>query len=180
MEEESKPKDFKFLVLSLYYYLKKNNFSETAEQLFKECELDEIFKFPENMPEAKTEKEKLTQDFISFFYQNSFENSNFDLLSEFWNKFWIIFANKMNVGNNQKIEEGLYNKNEKNLLALTYFQKNFTNLNKIKNLYLQNNSMNDNFNTINNLSNISKKTNNEINSDEMAKIVNSSQENPQF
>ena len=33
MEEESKPKDFKFLVLSLYYYLKKNNFSETAEQL---------------------------------------------------------------------------------------------------------------------------------------------------
>ena len=85
----------------------------------------------------------------------------------------------MNVGNNQKIEEGLYNKNEKNLLALTYFQKNFTNLNKIKNLYLQNNSMNDNFNSINNLSNISKKTNNEINSDEMAKIVNSSQENPQ-
>ena len=163
---------YNFLLLSLYYYLKKNNFKQTSEKLFKECKLDQIFKFPENLPPPKNEKEKLTNQFIEYFYKNSFENPNFDLLSDFWNQFWRIFANKMNMGNNRN-KETLFEKEEKNISKISYSPTN------ISSNYLNNNlnSFNiDNLNTINNLTNINKNTNNNINTDEMINIINSSNE----
>lgn len=60
---------YNFLLLSLYFYLKKNNFNETSEKLFQECKLDSIFKFPQNLKSPKSDKEKLTNEFIEFFTQ---------------------------------------------------------------------------------------------------------------
>ena len=176
MEEEIKTKknsdSYNFLLLSLYFYLKKNNFNETSEKLFQECKLDSIFKFPQSIKNPKTEKEKLTKEFIEFFYSNSFNNdSNFDLLGDFWNQFWRIFANKMNMGNNLNIET-LFEKEEKNISKESYSQKN------IASNFINNNlssfNPNDNLKTINNLTNISKNTNNNINTDEMINIINTS------
>ena len=168
---------YNFLLLSLYFYLKKNNFTETSEKIFQECKLDSIFKFPQNLKTPNSEKEKLTNQFIEFFYSNSFKNdSNFDLLGDFWNKFWSIFANKMNMGNNINIET-LFEKEKKNISKLTYNQKNLsTNFINNNNLLIKNNFNNDNLKTINNLTNISKNTNNNINTEEMINIINSSNE----
>ena len=178
MEDDNKTKknsdSYNFLLLSLYFYLKKNNFNETSEKLFQECKLDSIFKFPKNLKKPKTEKEKLTKEFIEFFYSNSFNNnSNFDLLSDFWNQFWRIFANKMNMGNNLNIET-LFEKEEKNISKASYSQKNIASNFINKNLPSFNN--NENLKTINNLTNISKNTNNNINTDEMINIINTSNE----
>ena len=68
-------------------------------------------------------------------WTNSFKNdSNFDLLGDFWNQFWRIFANKMNMGNNLNIET-LFEKEQKNISKISYIQKNlslnFTNNNNI-------------------------------------------------
>ena len=179
MEDENKTKmnsdSYNFLLLSLYFYLKKNNFNETSEKLFQECKLDSIFKFPQNLKSPKTEKEKLTNEFIEFFYSNSFKNdSNFDLLGDFWNQFWKIFANKMNMGNNLNIET-LFEKEEKNISKLSYSQNNISSNFINNNLSSFNN--NENLKTINNLTNISKNTNNNINTDEMINIVNTSNDN---
>ena len=179
MEDENKTKmnsdSYNFLLLSLYFYLKKNNFNETSEKLFQECKLDSIFKFPQNLKSPKTEKEKLTNEFIEFFYSNSFKNdSNFDLLGDFWNQFWKIFANKMNMGNNLNIET-LCEKEEKNISKLSYSQNNISSNFINNNLSSFNN--NENLKTINNLTNISKNTNNNINTDEMINIVNTSNDN---
>ena len=177
MEDVNKTKknsdSYNFLLLSLYFYLKKNNFNETSEKLFQECKLDSIFKFPQNLKNPKTEKEKITNEFIEFFYSNSFNNdSNFDLLGDFWNQFWRIFANKMNMGNNLNIET-LFEKEEKNILKISYTQKNIAS-NFINNLPTFNN--NENLKTINNITNISKNTNNNINTEEMINIINTSNE----
>ena len=178
MEDVNKNKknndSYNFLLLSLYFYLKKNNFNETSDKLFKECQLDSIFKFPNNLQNPKTEKERLTNQFIEYFYSNSFNNnSNFDLLGDFWNQFWRIFANKMNMGNNLNIET-LYEKEEKNISKVSYSQKN------IASNFINNNSSssnnNENLKTINNLTNISKNTNNNINTEEMINIINTSNE----
>ena len=168
---------YNFLLLSLYFYLKKNNFTETSEKLFQECKLDSIFKFPQNLKNPKTEKEKLTNQFIEYFYSNSFKNdSNFDLLGDFWNQFWIIFANKMNMGNNLNIET-LFEKEKKNISKLTYNQKNLSsNFINNNNLMIRENFNNENLKTINNLTNISKNTNNNINTEEMINIINTSNE----
>lgn len=177
MEDVNKAKknsdSYNFLLLSLYFYLKKNNFNETSEKLFQECKLDSIFKFPQNLKNPKTEKEKITNEFIEFFYSNSFNNdSNFDLLGDFWNQFWRIFANKMNMGNNLNIET-LFEKEEKNILKISYTQKNIAS-NFINNLPTFNN--NENLKTINNITNISKNTNNNINTEEMINVINTSNE----
>ena len=178
MDDENKAKmnndSYNFLLLSLYFYLKKNNFNETSEKLFQECKLDSIFKFPQNLKNPKTEKEKLTNQFIEFFYSNSFKNdSNFDLLGDFWNQFWKIFANKMNMGNNLNIET-LFEKEEKNISKVSYSQNN------ISSNFINNNLSsfinNENLKTINNLSNISKNTNNNINTEEIINLVNTSNE----
>ena len=178
MEDINKTKknsdSYKFLLLSLYYYLKKNNFNETSEKIFKEGKLDSIFKFPEDLKEPKTDKEKLINQFIEFFYNNSFKNDlNFDLLGDFWNQFWKIFANKMSVGNNLNIET-LFEKEEKNIVKLSYNQNNLSSV--FNNNNLSSFSFNENMKTINNITNISKNTNNNINTDEMINIVNSSNE----
>lgn len=52
---------YNFLLLSLYFYLKKNNFNETSEKLFQECKLDSIFKFPQNLKSPKSDKRKVNQ-----------------------------------------------------------------------------------------------------------------------
>ena len=178
MENVNKTKknndSYNFLLLSLYFYLKKNNFNETSEKIFQECKLDSMFKFPQNLQSPKTEKEKLTNQFIEFFYSNSFQNdSNFDLLGDFWNQFWKIFVNKMNMGNNLNIET-LFEKEEKNISKISYNQKNIA-TNFIKNNLVDFNN-NENLKTINNLSNISKNTNNNINTEEMINIINTSNE----
>ena len=151
---ESEP--YNFLLLSLYYYLKKHNYNQTAQKLFQEGKLDSIFKFPQDLKPPTNEKEKMQNEFIEFFYKNSFENPNFDFLGDFWGQFWSIFANKMI--NNNKIET-LFNKEQKNILKPTYSQnKIFQNFLSNKNQKEENN--NEIPKSINILSNISKNTNN--------------------
>ena len=157
-EENIKESDpYNFLLLSLYFYLKKNNYNQTADKLFKEGKLDSIFKFPKDLKNPTNEKEKMQNEFIEFFYRNSFNNKNFDFLSDFWGQFWSIFANKMM--NNYKVET-LFDKEQKNILKQTYIQNN-----------IYQNFMNENQNKENNKeiiksmnisSNISKITNNNI------------------
>ena len=151
---ESEP--YNFLLLSLYYYLKKHNYNQTAQKLFQEGKLDSIFKFPQDLKPPTNEKEKMQNEFIEFFYKNSFENPNFDFLGDFWGQFWSIFANKMI--NNNKIET-LFNKEQKNILKPTYTQNNI-----FQNFLLNKNPKEENNNeipkSINILSNISKNTNN--------------------
>ena len=151
---ESEP--YNFLLLSLYYYLKKHNYNQTAQKLFQEGKLDSIFKFPQDLKPPTNEKEKMQNEFIEFFYKNSFDNPNFDFLGDFWGQFWSIFANKMI--NNNKIET-LFNKEQKNILKPTYSQnKIFQNFLSNKNPKEENN--NEIPKSINILSNISKNTNN--------------------
>ena len=158
---------YNFLLLSLYYYFKKNNYNQTAQKLFQEGKLDSIFKFPQDLKPPQNEKEKMQNEFIEFFYKNSFNNQNFDFLGDFWNKFWAIFADKMM--NNSK-PELLFNKEQKNIIKQTYFQndisQNFINEkeNKDKNDFLK---------TFNFPSNISKITNNNnINETEDINLMN--------
>jgi len=158
---------YNFLLLSLYYYFKKNNYNQTAQKLFQEGKLDSIFKFPQDLKPPSNEKEKMQNEFIEFFYKNSFNNQNFDFLGDFWNKFWAIFADKMM--NNSK-PELLFNKEQKNIIKQTYFQndisQNFINEkeNKDKNDFLK---------TFNFPSNISKITNNNnINETEDINLMN--------
>ena len=158
---------YNFLLLSLYYYFKKNNYNQTAQKLFQEGKLDSIFKFPQDLKPPTNEKEKMQNEFIEFFYKNSFNNQNFDFLGDFWNKFWATFADKMM--NNSK-PELLFNKEQKNIIKQTYFQndisQNFINEkeNKDKNDFLK---------TFNFPSNISKITNNNnINETEDINLMN--------
>ena len=158
---------YNFLLLSLYYYFKKNNYNQTAQKLFQEGKLDSIFKFPQDLKPPTNEKEKMQNEFIEFFYKNSFNNQNFDFLGDFWNKFWAIFADKMM--NNSK-PELLFNKEQKNIIKQTYFQndisQNFINEkeNKDKNDFLK---------TFNFPSNIIKITNNNnINETEDINLMN--------
>ena len=151
---ESEP--YNFLLLSLYYYLKKHNYNQTAQKLFQEGKLDSIFKFPQDLKPPTNDKEKMQNEFIEFFYKNSFENPNFDFLGDFWGQFWSIFANKMI--NNNKIET-LFNKEQKNILKPTYTQNNiFQNFLSNKSPKEENN--NEIPKSINILSNITKNTNN--------------------
>ena len=162
---------YNFLLLSLYYYFKKNNYNQTAQKLFQEGKLDSIFKFPQDLKPPSNEKEKMQNEFIEFFYKNSFNNQNFDFLGDFWNKFWAIFADKMM--NNSK-PELLFNKEQKNIIKQTYFQndisQNFINEkeNKDKNDFLK---------TFNFPSNISKITNNNNNINETEDINLMNQKN---
>ena len=150
---------YNFLLLSLYYYFKKNNYNQTAQKLFQEGKLDSIFKFPQDLKPPTNEKEKMQNEFIEFFYKNSFNNQNFDFLGDFWNKFWAIFADKMM--NNSK-PELLFNKEQKNIIKQTYFQndisQNFINEkeNKDKNDFLKTFNFPSNINKITNNNNINE------------------------
>jgi len=160
---------YNFLLLSLYYYFKKNNYNQTAQKLFQEGKLDSIFKFPQDLKPPTNEKEKMQNEFIEFFYKNSFNNQNFDFLGDFWNKFWAIFADKMM--NNSK-PELLFNKEQKNIIKQTYFQndisQNFINEkeNKDKNDFLKT------FNFPSNISKITNNNNNNINETEDINLMN--------
>lgn len=160
---------YNFLLLSLYYYFKKNNYNQTAQKLFQEGKLDSIFKFPQDLKPPSNEKEKMQNEFIEFFYKNSFNNQNFDFLGDFWNKFWAIFADKMM--NNSK-PELLFNKEQKNIIKQTYFQndisQNFINEkeNKDKNDFLKT------FNFPSNISKITNNNNNNINETEDINLMN--------
>ena len=142
---------YNFLLLSLYYYLKRNNYNQTAQKLFQESKLDTIFKFPEELKPPTNEKEKMQNNFIEYFYNNSFNNANFDFLGDFWSQFWIIFANKMMKKN--KIET-LFNKEQNNILKQTYTQK------KISEDFLNQNNEFINNKSLDILSNIGKNTQN--------------------
>ena len=52
-----------FLLLSIYFYLKHHNHDTTAEILYEECKLGDIFIFPKNIIDDKSETEKLKKKF---------------------------------------------------------------------------------------------------------------------
>ena len=160
-DENIKESDsYNFLLLSLYYYFKKNNYNQTAQKLFQEGKLDSVFKFPQELKPPANEKEKMQNEFIEFFYRNSFNNPNTDFLGDFWNQFWAIFANKMMNNNNRT--ETLYEKEQKNIIKQTYFQNNISQnfINENQNKENDNNNNNDYLKSINFPSNISKIPNN--------------------
>jgi len=164
--KESDP--YNFLLLSLYYYLKKNNYNQTAHKLFQEGKLDSIFKFPQDLKPPSNEKEKMQNEFIEFFFRNSFNNENFDFLGDFWGQFWAIFANKMM--NNNKVET-IFDKEQKNILKQTYTQNNI-----FQNFINESQNKDNNLKSLNFSSNISKITNNNNNNigetDDMINIMN--------
>ena len=166
---------YHFLLLSLYYYLKKNNYNQTAQKLFQEAKLDSIFKFPQDIRQSSNEIEKMQNKFIEFFYSNSFNNQNFDLLGDFWSQFWYIFGNKMK-NNNNKIET-LFEKEKKNIIKQTYHPKNIS-LNFISDNTNKDTNNNDLFKSINILSNISKNSNynNYGETEEMINMINQSKD----
>jgi hypothetical protein len=102
-----------FLLLSVYFYLKHNNYHQTAEILFNETNLGKIFQFPQDIGEPNNEMEKLKKKFINYFYYNTFfrQCDTSDFLSDFWNQFWEIFVNKIKQSSNNVSEMDLFLKN---------------------------------------------------------------------
>lgn len=100
---EDKPinENYYFLLLSIYFYLKHNNYHTTAENLYNETSLGKIFQFPQELPEPENETEKLNKKFINYFYFNTFfrQADTCDFLSDFWNQFWEIFITKIKQSN---------------------------------------------------------------------------------
>ena len=109
--------NYNFLLLTIYFYLKHNQFNLTADTLFNESNLANIFKFPQEVSDTNNEKEKLLKNFLkSFYYNNFFANSqNFDLLSDFWENFWKKFSYIIKTGNKAVsiIDKFLINENKK-------------------------------------------------------------------
>ncbi len=101
IKDKSNEENYCFLLLSIYFYLKHNNYHTTAEILFNETNLDKIFQFPQEIEEAKTEEEKLKKKFTNYFYYNTFfqQSDTCDFLSDFWNQFWEIFVTKIKQSN---------------------------------------------------------------------------------
>jgi hypothetical protein len=101
LKEKINDENHYFLLLSVYFYLKHNNFNQTADILFSETNLDKVFQFPQNIGEPKNDTEKLKKKFINYFYYNTFfqQSETCDFLSDFWNQFWDIFVNKIKQSN---------------------------------------------------------------------------------
>lgn len=112
---------YNYLLLSIYFYLKHNNYNLTAENLFNEGNLGSVFKFPQEVQEGTNENEILQKKFIQHFYYNSFFKSqdSFDLVSDFWNQFWEIFAIKIKQNNQTISPMDKYLLQEKGKLKLT-------------------------------------------------------------
>ncbi len=93
--------NYYFLLLSIYFYLKHNNYHTTAEALFNEVNLGKVFQFPQEVPEPQNEVDKLKKKFINYFYYNTFfqQSDTCDFLSDFWNQFWEIFVTKIKQSN---------------------------------------------------------------------------------
>ena len=93
---------YNFLLLSIYFYLKHNNYNISADFLFNEANLNNLFFFPQDISDSSTEEEKLKKSFINYFYANSFFHINrdkFDIIAEFWGQFWDVFAEKIKHSN---------------------------------------------------------------------------------
>ena len=113
--------NYNYLLLSIYFYLKHNNYNTTAENLFNESDLKNIFKFPQEVKEGTNPSDRLIKKFIQHFYYNSYFNSEQpdDTTADFWNQFWEIFAKKMKNGNQFISPIDNYIEKEKDTLILT-------------------------------------------------------------
>ena len=58
--------NYNYLLLSIYFYLKHNNYNSTADILFSEGNLENIFKFPQDIKEISNESDKLLKNFIQY------------------------------------------------------------------------------------------------------------------
>lgn len=117
---------YNFLLLSIYFYLKHNDYSVSAEFLFNEAKLNNIFFFPQDIPEITNDEEKLRKAFINFFYTNSFfhkNQDNFDIIAEFWGQFWEVFAEKIKHSNTaiSPMQDYLNKEGPKMRLSCKYF-----------------------------------------------------------
>jgi hypothetical protein len=112
---------YQYLLLSIYFYLKHNNYNTTAESLFTEGNLGNVFKFPQEIQEGTSEEENLQKKFILHFYKNSYFQSqeNFDLIGDFWNEFWEILAQKMKNTEHSSSPMDKYLQNEGRKLQLS-------------------------------------------------------------
>ena len=54
---------YNFLLLSIYFYLKHNNYNISADFLFNEANLNNLFFFPQDISDSSTEEEKLKKKF---------------------------------------------------------------------------------------------------------------------
>ena len=101
--------------------IKHNNYNTTAENLFNESDLKNIFKFPQEVKEGTNPSDRLIKKFIQHFYYNSYFNSDQpdDTTADFWNQFWEIFAKKMKNGNQFISPIDNYIEKEKDTLILT-------------------------------------------------------------
>ena len=119
---------YNFLLLSIYFYLKNNNYNLTADSLFKEVNLNNIFFFAQDIQEGTTEEEKIKKKFINYFYANTFfhQNQDSDFIADFWEEFWEIFAEKIKHSNTAVSPMETYLKKEKDNLKLTCKNYNLT------------------------------------------------------
>ena len=113
--------NYNYLLLSIYFYLKHNNYNTTAENLFNESDLKNIFKFPQEVKEGTNPSDRLIKKFIQHFYYNSYFSSEQpdDTTADFWNQFWEIFAKKMKNGHQYNSPIDNYIEKEKDTLILT-------------------------------------------------------------
>lgn len=101
LKDKVADENYYFLLLSIYFYLKHNNYHSTAEILFNETNLGKMFQFPQEVGEPQNELEKLKKKFINYFYYNTYfqQSDTCDFLSDFWNQFWEIFVTKIKQSN---------------------------------------------------------------------------------
>jgi hypothetical protein len=105
MKDKPNDENYYFLILTIYFYLKNNNYNTTAELLFNESNLGNIFQLPEGVTESGKEVEDLKIKFINYFYNNTYFQQQLmnpqspDFLSDFWNQFWDIFVEKIRQSN---------------------------------------------------------------------------------
>jgi hypothetical protein len=107
LKDKTNDESYYFLLLTIYFYLKHNNYHSTAEILFTESNLGRIFTFPQDVFEGTTDIDQMKKKFIHYFYYNTYfqqsgekKGNSVDFLSEFWNQFWDIFVDKIRQSNN--------------------------------------------------------------------------------
>lgn len=149
-------------MLSIYFFLKSNNYDKTAETLYKELNFDKIFSFPDSNNSKISISNNMEEAFNMHFFQNILlnyvkneheeankqgENNNNmntnctnSFLSDYWKQFWNLFCRKIENSNSfiSPLDEFLKNSD----VVLTY---------NIDTLHL-NNNMNNTSSSINNKS----------------------------
>jgi hypothetical protein len=106
MKDKTNDEAYYFLLLTIYFYLKHNNYHSTAEILFAESNLGRIFTFPQEILEGggiSEQEQILKKKFVHYFFSNTFfqqtNGISVDFLSDFWNQFWDIFVDKIRQNN---------------------------------------------------------------------------------